>query len=130
MLMKSISSILIVLSFLAFNLKEGVLVSFYQLNKEYITKTYCVNKAKPELKCDGKCHLKKMLKKSKKTEQESFPEGTLEYKTITFLKSTFKLDVSERLISNHNNQTIFREGFIENQFVIKNIPSTTVVIQS
>lgn len=36
-------------------------VSYFELNKEYIIKKYCVNKSKPKLKCNGKCHLSKQL---------------------------------------------------------------------
>lgn len=38
------------------------LVAFYQLNKTYVANTLCENKARPQLKCDGKCYLKKNLK--------------------------------------------------------------------
>jgi len=36
-------------------------VMYYQLNIDYIIETYCVNKEKPELQCNGKCHLAKQL---------------------------------------------------------------------
>ncbi len=36
-------------------------VLYYQLNIDYIIETYCVNKEKPELQCNGKCHLAKQL---------------------------------------------------------------------
>ncbi len=36
-------------------------VTYYKLNIDYIIETYCVNKDKPELQCDGKCHLAKNL---------------------------------------------------------------------
>ena len=35
----------------------------YAINKEYIAKVLCENIEKPKLKCNGKCHLKKELKK-------------------------------------------------------------------
>jgi len=41
---------------------QFVIVTNYQINKEEITEAFCVNKDKPELKCNGKCHLKKQLK--------------------------------------------------------------------
>lgn len=31
------------------------------MNIDYIIETYCVNKDKPELQCNGKCHLSKQL---------------------------------------------------------------------
>jgi hypothetical protein len=36
----------------------------YAINKEYIAKVLCENIEKPILKCNGKCHLKKELKKA------------------------------------------------------------------
>ncbi|WP_055448351.1 hypothetical protein [Lacinutrix mariniflava] len=36
-------------------------VAYFQLNIDYIINTYCVNKEKPELKCNGNCHLTKQL---------------------------------------------------------------------
>lgn len=39
-----------------------VIYSGYQMNKEYITSVFCINKAHPELHCDGQCFLAKKLK--------------------------------------------------------------------
>lgn len=33
-------------------------MAYFQLNRVYIIQTLCVNKERPALKCDGKCHLK------------------------------------------------------------------------
>jgi hypothetical protein len=35
--------------------------SYFQLNIDYIIETYCVNKDKPEMACNGQCHLSKQL---------------------------------------------------------------------
>ncbi|MBH8567399.1 hypothetical protein KB206_00775 [Microvirga sp. STS02] len=45
-------------------LGQEVLVVDYQLNKARITQLYCVNKAKPMLHCNGKCHLAQQLRKA------------------------------------------------------------------
>ena len=37
------------------------IVAWYQINKDYIAKNLCENKDKPQLKCCGKCYLKKKL---------------------------------------------------------------------
>jgi hypothetical protein len=34
----------------------------YVIHQEYIAEFLCVNKDKPELKCNGKCHLKEEIK--------------------------------------------------------------------
>lgn len=36
-------------------------IAYYELNIEYITEKFCENKEKPELACNGKCHLAKEL---------------------------------------------------------------------
>ncbi len=36
----------------------------YEINKKYIAEVLCENKDKPKMKCNGKCHLKKQLKKA------------------------------------------------------------------
>ena len=49
--------------------KAFVVVSFYW-NQSYIAKTLCENKAKPQLKCGGKCQLMKKLQQEEKKEQQ------------------------------------------------------------
>ena len=36
-------------------------VAYFELNIDYIVEKYCVNKDKPVMKCNGKCHLSKQL---------------------------------------------------------------------
>lgn len=36
-------------------------VAYFQLNIDEIIEKYCVNKDKPQLECNGKCHLTKQL---------------------------------------------------------------------
>lgn len=55
--------------FLLQSLSKTIVVADYQINKEYIAKVLCVNKSKPKMHCNGKCHLKKELKKAEKKEQ-------------------------------------------------------------
>lgn len=49
-------------------LKPVLPVVDYVVNYEYISKVLCVNKAKPKLKCNGKCHLMKELAKTSESE--------------------------------------------------------------
>ena len=50
-------------------LKPVLPVIDYVVNYEYISKVLCVNKAKPKLKCNGKCHLMKELAKASENEK-------------------------------------------------------------
>jgi hypothetical protein len=59
--------------------KVGVL-AYWKFNQKQIIENYCVNKAKPKLKCDGKCHLAKQLGKLEASNQnptEKTPNSSL-----------------------------------------------------
>lgn len=43
----------------------------YAVNYEYISKVLCVNKAKPMMHCNGKCHLMKELAKAQEAEKQT-----------------------------------------------------------
>lgn len=64
--MKQIIFIIIGILFLT---KPIVPVLGYVINYEYISTQLCENKEKPELKCNGKCHLKKELAKASENEK-------------------------------------------------------------
>lgn len=62
--MKTIGRILfaICLGFFIFQLATPISYWIhYQINQEEITEEFCENKEKPELECNGKCHLSKQL---------------------------------------------------------------------
>jgi hypothetical protein len=46
-----------------------VIVIGYEINKDTITKLFCINKEKPVLHCNGKCYLQRQLKEEQKNEQ-------------------------------------------------------------
>lgn len=60
---------LVVLIALALFLKPVFPVMEYVVNYDYITKVLCVNKAKPQMHCNGKCHLMKELAKAAEAEK-------------------------------------------------------------
>lgn len=48
-----------------------VLVVDFTLNRAVITARFCVNKARPQLHCDGKCYFAKQLKKQEERENKA-----------------------------------------------------------
>ena len=54
--------------FVALSFQQATVFGVYLLNKDYITDQFCINKDKPELKCNGKCHLQDTV--AQQTEQE------------------------------------------------------------
>lgn len=48
---------------------KGLILAEYMLNKEYIARVLCVNRATPEMGCNGQCQLMKQMEKETKKEQ-------------------------------------------------------------
>jgi len=42
---------------------QSGIVTHYELNKSEITLKFCVNKDKPDMACNGQCHMKKQMTK-------------------------------------------------------------------
>lgn len=77
-------------------LHQGLIYAYYVLNKNYIAQNLCENKEKPQLKCDGKCHLKSILQVAQEEpatpEQPSLP-NLEEIKTpVLFFQEIKELD--------------------------------------
>ncbi len=73
-----------------------VLVVSYQLNRSAITARYCVNKARPQLHCNGKCHLAKQLRRAEGSDKKA-PLATLaKVKSEVLPTAAFELPVSRR----------------------------------
>lgn len=66
--------ILIIFSLLNLSLKIAVIQFEYTFKNKAFIEKYCENKNKPELKCNGKCHLAKIAKETQKenSEKQSF----------------------------------------------------------
>ncbi|MGY0392828.1 hypothetical protein ACW5R3_09765 [Bizionia sp. KMM 8389] len=92
-------------------------VAYYELNVESIIQKYCVNKDKPELQCNGKCHLAKQLQIDEKSSDNSdyndlavlegfFPIFNhiefFEFSTET-KKKTIKRQVTNTYVNNYNS---------------------------
>ncbi|MDG1475963.1 MAG: hypothetical protein P8Q14_02340, partial [Vicingaceae bacterium] len=73
-----ISSIIVALLFVfTINFKSFVTVSYF-INQAEIIELFCINKEKPELKCDGKCHLATQLTEVENdTEDTPFPPNNI-----------------------------------------------------
>jgi hypothetical protein len=85
-----ISSTILLIAFAIQTFQMGGMVFDYYLNTSAYSKN-CENKAKPVLKCNGKCQLaKKILAKQKEDEQT--PERKLENKNqVIYYKSYFTI---------------------------------------
>lgn len=67
----------------------------YALNQDYIAEFLCINKDKPKLACDGKCHLAKQLEKQQENDTkslrvslENYPIGFVTIFNISFIQTS------------------------------------------
>jgi hypothetical protein len=72
--LKKIIAIIILTSLFSHLLGSIGLNAWYNFNRESITSRHCENKDRPEMRCNGKCYLKKQLKKL--NQNGDFPDGS------------------------------------------------------
>ncbi|MFD2720480.1 hypothetical protein ACFST9_17295 [Hymenobacter monticola] len=77
-------------------LGQEVLVLDYQLNKAKITAQFCVNKARPQLHCNGKCHLAKQLCKTEGSDKKAPTEAQAKVKYEVLPMAGFELAAPQR----------------------------------
>lgn len=65
----------------------------FNVNKDYISKNLCVNRAKPELKCGGKCQLMKKLAEEEDNESRNQSAAKTQMNEVLFEDSfsTFEI---------------------------------------
>ncbi|MBK9461959.1 MAG: hypothetical protein KA783_04780 [Chitinophagales bacterium] len=81
--MKQLLVILLSILILLNPISRTWIVVSYQINQKYIAQNLCENRAKPQMKCNGKCHLKKQLEKANKDEQKT-PQNLTEKVEVLF----------------------------------------------
>ncbi len=81
---KTVAVILLVL-FTAQSFYSATIYIWFQLNRASITRAFCVNIARPEMKCGGQCYLAKQLQRA---EQNNPPQQLKEWvETTPFILS-------------------------------------------
>ena len=61
----------------------------YTVNQSYIANTLCENKAKPQLRCNGKCYLKKQLAKAETPDATNGHEKSArEFQEVIYVSTT------------------------------------------
>jgi len=80
----------------------------YALNQDYIAEFLCINKNKPELQCNGKCHLLKEIEKQQESNPLTSLGISLENYPIGFV-DILKISPFELFISSTENKNIFQK---------------------
>lgn len=74
--------------------KDLIQYAAFMLNQDYIRAVFCINKDKPEMKCDGKCYLKKTLETSKDEKQSRALPPPDEKSLVVYFESTCALSTA------------------------------------
>lgn len=90
--MKLFYTYFIILTFIIRPVFSVINYSYYALNIDYIIETYCVNTDKPQLSCNGKCHLAKQLQTSSDDTSKDNIKVLAETFIPVFFHNTSKLD--------------------------------------
>ena len=90
--------------------KVWIFVSF-KINQDYIAKNLCENRAKPILKCNGKCQLMKKLKQADKEEEKQTPQTIKEKLEVLYCLNQSNFNVSQKLDFEVKKQSFFGYKF-------------------
>lgn len=88
---------------------------YYELNIDYIIDTYCVNKDKPQLNCNGKCYLSQQLQKATPTQEANDfnTHGLLNIFYPVFLTQAvhYSLSPNHHLIDSKNENNYYFDNY-------------------
>lgn len=68
---------------------KWVILLEYEWNKEYIAQTLCKNKAKPKLKCEGKCQVAKKMAAEEEPSSPT-PSQKLKFQEVVFANEAMR----------------------------------------
>lgn len=71
-----------------------LILADYEANKDFISTYLCLNRAKPELKCNGKCYLSQKLKKAEQTEKDASQNNQKKQVEITLFYQELLADAA------------------------------------
>jgi hypothetical protein len=75
----------------------------YEVNRDYIAKNLCENRNKPQMHCNGKCHLNKELKEQQKKEQNPLSSIIIKYLAIQYFQSQYEFSFTHFSTTVKNN---------------------------
>lgn len=84
-----------------------VILTEFKINQNYIARNLCVNRNKPELHCNGKCHLRKQL--AKDDAEQNAPLSKIKFE---------KFEVALFFEKNQIKHFVFFESFDRPEFYI------------
>ncbi|MFK7781145.1 hypothetical protein [Psychroserpens sp.] len=110
-----IFSILLALLIILNSTKVTISYTYYTLDPIGFIEALCENKDKPELACNGKCHLAKVSKSL--SEDQNTPENIIDFKELTLYHGS----ISEFVFHSDLNSNKLSPTFFQNLYSFSNI---------
>jgi hypothetical protein len=76
---------------------HGFVLLHYKLNYKFISEKLCENRAKPQMNCNGKCHIKKTLKQLNNPAKEKSSSPIIEFSQYIVMDSYLEPSISFNL---------------------------------
>jgi len=112
--MKILAVILLSLVTLLQSFSKWIILTDYEINKEYISKNLCINKSRPKLHCNGKCQLmKKLAEEEKQNSSNNNNQGKVKFQDIVFLHSMRLFELKKPTENRSNPPTQIYPGKYE-----------------
>ncbi|MGB0916630.1 MAG: hypothetical protein ACPGU4_03480 [Flavobacteriales bacterium] len=112
--MKSLGILGLALAFVIQMMSASLILVNYEVNTAYIIENFCENTDKPELHCDGKCHLKKQIEADSEQKSET-PSALTEIVTFVLAVEevpSFELEFFST--ETNTNNSLYLEGNYSN----------------
>ena len=90
--MKAVLSFLLISLFCFIEFYNGTVYLTYMVNQSDIIRKYCVNKDKPQMRCEGMCHMKKMMINEEEDSQKQSSDLEIIPQILLFLEE-FGMDL-------------------------------------
>lgn len=87
-LYRKIAVVLLLAAFTTITFNQSFITLDYFLQRDFIANTLCINKAKPQMHCNGKCQLMKKLQQEQKKDQENPLRKTDTKKQVFYFSSS------------------------------------------
>ena len=111
--MKKIAVIFLFCAFAARPVYEIGYLTYFKLNQSEIIRKFCVNKDKPALHCNGKCHLMKELSVGSKTDKDHHPVLAESFLPLFFQQYPYKSDFYISAFNRSDNWGFLRLNCIQ-----------------
>ncbi|WP_041632912.1 hypothetical protein [Maribacter sp. HTCC2170] len=114
-----IISILFLVLTLTSSLKIAGTIGYYALFTDDFVERFCENKERPELNCDGKCELSKILLQESNDDTPPINLDFLKTETILFLESRVDYDfsiITENINTINQYTNLYNFHLLEKEF--------------